>query len=124
MPGPSKEHAVTEVVVYDEDCGICEWSAGWIRRHITRVEVVPHTSYGITHLATVLLITPQEQYAGARAVSMILKRSESKTARVVGAVIYAPGIRYIAKAIYFVVAKNRRRLSSLLSLKACPLPDK
>jgi len=113
-----------EVVVYDGDCGICEWSAGWIRRHIPRVEVVSHTSYGITHLATVLLITPQEQYAGARAVSLILKRSESQTARIIGAVIYAPGIRYIAKAIYFVVAKNRRRLSSLLSLKACPLPDK
>ena len=115
---------VKEVVVYDGDCGICEWSAGWIKRHIPGVEVVTHTSYGITHLATVLFITPQEQYAGARAVSMILKRSESKTACIIGAVIYAPGIRYISKAIYFMVAKNRRRLTSLLSLKACPLPDK
>ncbi len=70
---------MNDVVVYDGDCGICEWSAGWIRKHATRF---------------------------------------------IGRVIGAPVLRFLARGIYFVIAKNRRLISRMFGLKACALPPR
>lgn len=113
-----------DVVVYDGDCGICEWSAGWIRQHVPHVDVVSHTSYGIAHLSSVWFVTWSGRREGADAVSAILKRSDLAAARVLGTVIGAPVLRYFARGVYFVIAKNRRRLSRVFGLKACPLPQR
>ena len=113
-----------ETVVYDGDCGICEWSAGWIRRYVTDVDAVSHTIYGVEHLDAVWFITNDGRHMGALAISAILKRSTLKTARWAGALVDAPGCRLVAQGVYFVIAKNRRRLSKLLGLTACPLPGR
>lgn len=111
-----------DVVVYDGDCGICEWSAQWIQRHVPSVDVVPHHQYGVSFLPSVWFVTWSGRYEGAAAVSEILKRSPRKIIHLSGAVIGAPVVRIIASGVYFVVAKNRHHISKLFGLRACSVP--
>lgn len=112
-----------DVVVYDGDCGICEWSATWIRRNVPNVQVVTHSAYGVTYLPAVWFISIDGRREGARAVAEILQRSQVRVARIVGTVIALPVIRIVAAGAYEVIAKNRSRLSRLFRLKACALPQ-
>jgi hypothetical protein len=34
-----------------------------------------------------------------------------------------PVIRIVARVVYFIIAKNRRRISRLFGLKACSVPQ-
>ena len=115
---------IREIVVYDGDCGICEWSAKWVRRHSTGIDTVDHTDYGLKHLSSVWFMADGRKYEGAKAVSAILKRSRLKTARWIGIIIDIPGCRLMAQGVYFMVAKNRRRLSKLFGLKVCTLQNR
>lgn len=111
------------IVVYDGDCGICEASAQWIRKHVPVVQVMSHYEYGIEHLHSVWFISRSGRREGARAVSEILRLSDVPAMRMVGAVINFPIVRTLAAVIYWVIARNRRHLSRLLGLKACGLPQ-
>lgn len=113
-----------DLVVYDGDCGVCEWAAGWVKRYAPKVDVSSHTKYGVEHLSAVWYITSTGRHEGATAISMILKRSDPKTAKIAGAIIGAPGIRILSRGVYFLIAKNRRRLSKLLGLKTCQIPER
>lgn len=111
-----------DVVVYDGDCGICEWSATWIKKNVPNVDVVSHREYGVSYLPSVWFITWSGRYEGAGAVSEILKRSNSKPFRVFGLFIGLPVVKTVASGVYFVIAKNRRTISRLFGLRACSLP--
>ena len=113
-----------DVVVYEGDCGICEWSAMWIRRNVPGVKVVSHREYGVSYLSSVWFVTWAGRFEGAIAVSEILKRSHLKKFRTIGLFIGAPVIKTIAKGVYFVIAKNRRRISKLFGLRACAVPSR
>ena len=111
------------VVVYDGDCGICEASAGFIRRHVPNVEVMSHREYGVTTLASVWFVNDSGRHEGAVAVSKILCLSDHRILRFCGTVIALPVIRVFARAVYFVVARNRRTISRALRMKACAVPQ-
>jgi predicted DCC family thiol-disulfide oxidoreductase YuxK len=111
------------VVVYDGDCGICEASAGFIRRHISQVDVMSHREYGVSSLDSVWFVTFNGRYEGPVAVSRILRFSEKRVLRLCGTFIALPIIRIVARVVYFVVAKNRRRISRVFGLKACSVPQ-
>ena len=111
------------VVVYDGDCGICEASAGFIRRHIPNVEVMSHREYGISYLSSVWFVTFNGRHEGSVAVATILRLSNKKLLRIAGTFISLPVVRIIARMVYFVIAKNRRRISKLFGLKACAVPQ-
>lgn len=113
-----------DVVVYDGDCGICEWSAGWISRNVPGVDVMSHRQYGVSYLSSVWFVTWSGRLEGAAAVSEILRRSRLARFRLLGAFIGLPIIRTIAAGVYFVIAKNRRIISRLFGLRACSLPGK
>lgn len=113
-----------DVVVYDGDCGICEWSAGWISRHVPGVEVMSHRQYGVSYLSSVWFVTWSGRFEGAPAVSEILKRSNTRVFRLLGSFIGLPIIRTLAAGVYLVIAKNRRIISRLFGLRACSLPTK
>lgn len=113
---------MVDVVVYDGDCGICEWSANWIRRNVPNVDVRSHIEYGVTYLPSVWFVTWAGRIEGAAAVSAILGRSTVRTARVAGTIIGLPVVRVVARGAYFVIARNRRHISRLFGLKACSLP--
>ena len=114
---------MVDVVVYDGDCGICEWSANWIRRNVPNVSVKSHHEYGVSYLPSVWFVTWAGRFEGAEAVSHILKRSTHANGRRLGRVIGAPGIRTVARGVYYVIARNRRHISRLLGLKACAVPQ-
>jgi predicted DCC family thiol-disulfide oxidoreductase YuxK len=111
------------VVVYDGDCGICEASAGFIRRHISQVDVMSHREYGVSSLESVWFVTFNGRYEGPNAVSRILRLSEKRILRLSGIFIALPVVRFLARIVYFVIAKNRRRISRLFGLKACAVPQ-
>lgn len=115
---------MVDVVVYDGDCGICEWSANWIRQHVPNVSVKSHHEYGVSYLPSVWFVTWAGRLEGAEAVSEILKRSTHANARRLGYVIAIPVVRTVARGVYFVIAKNRRHISRLLGLKACAVPQR
>ena len=110
------------VVVYDGDCGICEASAGFIRRHIPNVDVMSHREYGVSYLSSVWFVTYNGRHEGSDAVATILRLSNKKILRIVGIFLALPVIRVIARMVYFIVAKNRRQISKLMGLKACSVP--
>lgn len=117
-----------DIVVYDGDCGICEASANWITSHVPGVRVVSHRAHGLDRIDAVWFITNGNKMEGALAVAAILRRARSRTVRAVGLVIGLPVVRSLAAVVYSLVARNRRRLSSLLGLRACaieapPAPD-
>ena len=107
------------VVVYDGDCGICEAAARFVRRHISQVDVMSHREYGVSSLDSVWFVTFNGRYEGHVAVSRILRLSEKKILRLCGTIVALPVIRIVARASYFVIAKNRRRISRIFGLKAC-----
>lgn len=113
------ETQTTEVVVYDGDCGICEASAGWITSHVPGLRVVPHRAHGLDHIDAVLFLSPAGEMQGARAVAAILRRARSRFLRAIGMAMGLPVVRSLAVIVYSLVARNRRRLSRLLGLRAC-----
>ena len=111
------------VVVYDGDCGICEASAGFIRRHIPNVEVMSHREYGVESLSSVWFVTETGRLEGSVAVARILRLADKWLLRACGTFIALPVIRIFARGMYFVVAKNRRTISRALRMKACAVPQ-
>lgn len=111
-------------VVYDGDCGICEASASWIIRHVPTADVQSHRQFGVEELSSVWCIEDGNRTIGAHAVSRILQRADSWYLRLIGQLLYAPIIRYVSIGVYWCVARNRRRISRMVGLKACGLPPR
>lgn len=111
------------LLVFDGDCGICTASADWIRSHAPGVVVMSHVEYGIDSLDKVWLIDEMGRHEGADAVATVLRRCDGARWRAVGIVLGAPVVRYVARAVYWFIARHRTRLSRLLGLKACALPS-
>lgn len=113
------ESPVTDVVVYDGDCGICEASGRWITAHVPNVAVVSHHQYGLDQIDAVWFVTGARRFEGAPAIAQILRRAESRVLRGAGFVIGLPLVRTVAAVVYLLVARNRRRLSVMLGMRAC-----
>lgn len=114
----------TAIVVYDGDCGICEASASWIIRHIPNVEVQSHRQYGVNELSSVWFIDNGHKTTGAQAVARILMRADAWYLRFAGRLLTFIGIRQVAACVYWLVARNRRRISRMFGLKSCGLPPR
>lgn len=112
------------VVVYDGDCGICEASAQWVTTHVPTVEVVSHQHHGLASIDSVWFVTADIRLEGAPAVSAILRAADSRLIRALGITIGLPGVLFIAKLIYSLVARNRRHISQILGMNACGLPSR
>ncbi len=110
-------------VAYDGDCGFCEKCALFISRRVPNVVVVSHHDLGISELSAVQLMTQTRTYSGAPAVAQILRLADSRLLRACGVALQIPVLRTVAKGVYWVVAKNRRKISQALGLRACGLPD-
>ncbi|WP_411103901.1 thiol-disulfide oxidoreductase DCC family protein [Streptomyces sp. cmx-4-9] len=107
------------VLVYDGDCGFCTASARTVRRlldprcEFTAWQAADLDSLGVSQERAeyeALWVTPRgEVYGGAQAVARLLLRAGGAWA-VPGALLTLPPLRWIAHAVYRVVAANRRRL--------------
>lgn len=108
-------------LVFDGQCGFCQRSAEWARRHYrgelrtvanadVSDEVLQHR--GITRVqleSAVWLFAQFEEWSGSAAVAKILQRSK-RPWRWLGFTLALPGIRRVARIVYWVVARERGRL--------------
>lgn len=121
-------------LLFDGDCGICSWSADWVRTIDRRQQFVvqPYQSFpetdlqqfGITYEQCeqkMHVITRQGKvYRGAFGVNYFLWQYWPWKALVV--LIYAMPVILLAELIIYAwVARNRHRLSQWFGLKACLL---
>lgn len=109
-------------LVYDGDCGLCERSADFARRRARDITVRDHRSHGLDSIEAVIYICDGREYAGAPAVARLLGDFAARRWRLLGRFMSLPVVRSVAAGVYWLVARNRRRLSRLLGLRACGLP--
>ncbi|KPL86269.1 thiol-disulfide oxidoreductase DCC family protein [Ardenticatena maritima] len=127
----NRRHQAT--LIYDGDCGICQWTAEWVRKRDRqhRLHIVPFQAIepgevapGLTRAdcaRAVHLITPEgRRFRAARAMFETL-RLLSPPWRWIGT-LCAP-FSPLFEPAYHLIARSRHRLSRWLGLDACRLPE-
>jgi predicted DCC family thiol-disulfide oxidoreductase YuxK len=119
------------LLLYDGDCGFCSSCARFIERHVSApAGLVPWQFADLDPLG----LTPQRcaeavqwitapglpPIAGAPAVAAVLKASTKWYWRVLGRLIDAVGVRWVADRTYRWVAQNRDRMPG--GTPACAVP--
>jgi len=109
----------TPLLVFDGDCAFCTSSARWIERRFARpVSVVPwqRLDLGPLGLADQDVVTAAwwvdtagRTYRGHRAIAQALRASRGGW-RWAGALIDVPPVSWMARAVYWLVARYRHRL--------------
>jgi predicted DCC family thiol-disulfide oxidoreductase YuxK len=122
---------VHPILVFDGDCGICSASVGFLRRAGCTARMVTSQEWTASHpedtarvAEAVVVVTPDGRRLEAQLGVAEALRLSSRPWPAIGAVIAAPGIRVVAGWVYRLVARNRTRLSSMVGLNACALPDR
>ncbi|MFE3770434.1 thiol-disulfide oxidoreductase DCC family protein [Streptomyces sp. NPDC057579] len=117
------------VLVYDGDCGFCTTSVNIAERYlrprclITAWQFTDLDALGVTQQRAeheVLWITPTGTvHGGAQAVAKLLLGAGAPWS-VAGAVLTLPPVRWIAHAVYRLIATNRHRMPG--GTPTCALP--
>lgn len=127
-----KSNMVRDIIIYDGNCGICNYIVEWIRENDKsgKLDYLPNQMLeseislkGIKKedaSRSVILYCPNEMilYKEARAVFEILKRLKGMW-HFIGAVHSNPVSSTIALPIYRFVSTNRANISKILGLQAC-----
>jgi predicted DCC family thiol-disulfide oxidoreductase YuxK len=121
---------MTELLIYDGDCGFCTQSAKWCRRRFKRrVDVQPWQAldlarYGLTQQDTTTAAywvdAAGRAHRGHAAVGRALLRMRGGWP-LLGLVILIPPFSLLARAGYGWVARNRSRLPG--ATDACRVPE-
>ena len=129
VTGLNRDETLT--VLYDADCGICtQVSRALVRLDARRrLVLLPLQSARIAgapsreELVESLHVVNSygQWFRGARATVEIARRVPAL--RTVEVVARMPGAMTVLEMGYGLVAANRQRLSRLLGLTACPVPD-
>lgn len=112
------------ILVFDGDCGICTASAQWVSRHAPRVEVRSHHQHGVANIDKVWLIEGERRREGADAVAAVLRMADRRAWRLLGHAMAMPVARSLAGIAYWLIARNRTRISRVLGMKACAVPPR
>jgi predicted DCC family thiol-disulfide oxidoreductase YuxK len=119
-------------VVFDGDCGICSYSAGFIERNKRdkRIKTIPNfqfdlNKYGInpeTANMTVIYIDDRrnKKYFRTRAIMEICKNLKFPF-RILGYLFANPVASFLFDPIYNLIATNRAYISTKLGLNACKI---
>jgi predicted DCC family thiol-disulfide oxidoreductase YuxK len=122
---------VTELLIYDGDCGFCTQSARWCRRRFKRsVDVQPWQALDLARFGLTESDTTSAAYwvdargrthRGHAAVGRSLLAMRGGWP-VLGAVVLTPPISLLARAVYAWVARHRDRLPG--ATDACRVPER
>jgi predicted DCC family thiol-disulfide oxidoreductase YuxK len=120
---------IRPVLVYDGDCGFCSSCVEFVERRVpTTAEIIP---WQFTNLDALGTTAQQAQYelvwvhpsgrvdGGAQAVAHLLIDAGGPW-RPLGRLLRVPPVRWMAHAVYRLVADNRHRLPG--GTPACALP--
>ncbi|NHA70097.1 thiol-disulfide oxidoreductase DCC family protein [Phycicoccus flavus] len=114
-------HAPRPVLVFDGDCGFCTTSAGLLERRVrgsSRFAVLPWQrldldAYGLTEgqcTEAVQWVAADGRVSSAQDAIARCLLAGAPWARLVGALLLAPGVNAVAGVVYRWVAANRYRL--------------
>ncbi|WP_328541110.1 thiol-disulfide oxidoreductase DCC family protein [Streptomyces sp. NBC_00344] len=117
------------VLVFDGDCAFCTTSVKFAERYVRpRCEITPWQFTDLGPLGVheeratyeLLWVTPAGAvYGGAQAVAKLLL-SAGRGWAVLGALLRLPPLRWMARAVYRIVANNRDRMPG--GTPSCALP--
>lgn len=125
------------ILAYDSDCGFCSVTANWLASQAFVIgeglELVPYDAPDLadrmpgvdeSHAdgGVQLLLPDGRLYRDAVAVGEIFKRTSRWWW--VGQFMCLPLISWFAQIGYWIVARNRRRISRWLGWNACQLPGR
>lgn len=126
----------TLTVIYDGDCGICNWLRMWAERRDSagRLHFVPNQTADLDALAPGLtreqasaaayaVFPDGQRLRGARAIFATLRRVPGLW-RWIGIVGALPPLVWLAEPVYRVIAHHRARVSVWLGLAQCRVPEK
>ncbi len=126
----TRDHAT---IIYDGDCGICQWSAEWLRRHdkAHRLHIVPFQTIDPAAIAPGL--TRAECAQALQCITADGRRFRAARAVFEALRVLPPPWQWLGtlcapfsplfEPIYQIIARSRYRLSRLLGLNACHLPE-
>ena len=119
--GTANPDGLRMTLVYDGDCGICQWSSDWVLKQVPQVISVPSRKYLVQNPEfpdrlrfnhEVMFVDGDEMvYWGPGAILALFWVTGH---RVLGWRGWLP----LARALYPVIARNRSRISRLFGLKA------
>ncbi|WP_433239511.1 thiol-disulfide oxidoreductase DCC family protein [Streptosporangium sp. CA-135522] len=116
------------VLIYDGDCGFCTTSVRFAERRIgLRARATPWQFADLAALGTtreradreVLWVQDGQVYGGAQAVAKLLIAAGPPWS-LPGLLLRVPPVRWLAKALYLLISRNRHRLPG--GTPACALP--
>lgn len=123
-----------KLVLFDGDCGVCTWFRDSMEKidHKKIFTYQPYQAFPDADLAAMgvseqecrrkvqVILNGRRRFSGAFAVNYLLWRHPRWRAAVV--VVYAvPPLLLMELACYWLVSRNRRRISGWFGLKACGL---
>ena len=121
-------------VVYDQDCGVCGATVEWLRKRDPSLSFVGNLAEALPPGVpreetgeTVFVVDATGQvWRRAAAIARLLRGIPGLAAlgwRMLGGLLTLPGIAWLAERGYRAFARRRHRVSALLGLKACKLPE-
>lgn len=119
-------------IFYDADCGFCQASVDWLSKDLVlNIEKIPYQNkekidkYKLVDLSIadekMQLIYNNKIYSGAKAAGMCLIFKKFKLIKILGYFILILSLFRISDLFYFIIAKNRKKISKILNLTACKL---
>jgi predicted DCC family thiol-disulfide oxidoreductase YuxK len=119
------------VVVFDEDCGVCQAAVAWIRRRDggRRFQFVGNEAAelpaGVSREETehtVVVMEGARKWVRAEAVSRILRELPGWS--IPAALLRVPGLKQVAGLGYDAFARRRHRISAALGMRVCAVPPR
>jgi predicted DCC family thiol-disulfide oxidoreductase YuxK len=122
-------------VLFDGDCGVCRALKQFAERHNTtgcltftpfQTTDLDNLSSGLTRemvgQALYFIRADGQRFRGARAVFETMKRLPDLWG-LVGAILSLPLLSWLAEPFYRLFARRRARISQVLGLDRCQIPD-
>jgi predicted DCC family thiol-disulfide oxidoreductase YuxK len=119
------------IVVFDASCGVCEACVHFLERRSVpgtfrfvgndQPELPPGAGRALAQ-ETVIALEGDRAWTHAAAVARILR--ELPAWSLLGRLLALPGIRGLAAVGYRAFAPRRHRVSALLGLRACSVPER
>jgi predicted DCC family thiol-disulfide oxidoreductase YuxK len=132
-PAPTRSRAPlpTDLLVYDDDCGLCTAAARWLDRHSRRpLQIVPMSTLPIAGVLEGLdavamassahYVTPEgREFHGGESITRALRLVRGGE---LAGLFDLPMLRVVRAGLFRLVARNRNGISRLLGLR-CRLPE-
>ena len=120
---------MTNILIFDGDCGFCTTTANWIQKHSSvSVDIQPYqwanlAQFGLTAAeaaAKVQLVSSGKVYDGHRCMAKLLLLQTNPLVKLLGVIMVSPLLDRVSAGVYDWVAANRQRLPG--GTPACKMP--